>query len=165
MKAAVYYETGPPAVLFYEDVPEPSCHPRGVLIDVEAIGIEGVDVLHRGYQFAGRIREIGSEFDNRVVGERVVATVPTGSHAETASVAAHGTWRLPDGMAIEHAACVPIPFGTADDCLFEFGGLQPARVCWCRVAAAGSVWPRSNLPSGTARRSSRRPRTTESWRA
>jgi NADPH2:quinone reductase len=137
VKAAVYYETGPPEVFRYEDVPKPTCHPRGVLIDVEAISIEGGDVLHRaggemtsrphivGYQFAGRIREIGSEVDNRVVGERVVATVPTGSHAEIASVAAHGTWRVPDGMALEQAACVPIPFGTADDCHFEFGGLEP----------------------------------------
>ena len=71
MKAAVYYETGPPEVFRYEDVPKPTCHPRGVLIDVEAISIEGGDVLHRaggemtsrphivGYQLAGRIREIG----------------------------------------------------------------------------------------------------------
>jgi len=26
-------------------------------------------------------------------------------------------------LASEEAACVPIEFGTADDCLFEFGGL------------------------------------------
>ena len=137
MKAAVYYETGPPDVFRYEDVPEPLCHPQGVLIDVEAISIEGGDVLHCaggemtgqphivGYQFAGRIREVGPEVDKRAVGDRIVATVPAGSHAEVASVAAHGTWRVPEAMTIEQAACVPIPFGTADDCLFEFGGLQP----------------------------------------
>ena len=27
-------------------------------------------------------------------------------------------------MNTDDAACVPVPFGTADDCLFEFGRLQ-----------------------------------------
>ena len=34
MKAAVYYETGAPSVLRYEDVPDPSLDPGGVLIEV-----------------------------------------------------------------------------------------------------------------------------------
>ena len=32
MKAAVYYENGGPEVLKYEDVPDPKCHPKGVVI-------------------------------------------------------------------------------------------------------------------------------------
>jgi len=59
------------------------------------------------------------------VGQRVVITVPYGSHAEKTMVGARGSWVVPDGMDIREAACVPIPFGTADDCLFEFGHLQP----------------------------------------
>ena len=47
MKAAVYYETGGPEVLRYEEVPDPVCPPRGVVIDVAAIGIEGGDVGNR----------------------------------------------------------------------------------------------------------------------
>ena len=177
MKAAVYYETGPPDVFRYGDVSEPSCHPRGVLIDVEAISIEGGDVLHRaggemtsqphivGYQFAGRIREIGPEVDNRVAGERVVATVPTGSHAEIASVAAHGTWRVPDGMAIEQAACVPIPFGTADDCLFEFGGLQPGESVLVQGGGGGVGLATIQLAKRHGATVFATPRTTASWRA
>ena len=65
MKAAVYYETGAPSVFKYEDVPDPECHPQGVTIRVEAVSIEGGDVLNRaggimastphcvGYQAAG----------------------------------------------------------------------------------------------------------------
>ncbi|HEY7294989.1 MAG TPA: zinc-binding dehydrogenase, partial [Dehalococcoidia bacterium] len=56
--------------------------------------------------------------------QRVVITVPYGSHAEKAIVGARGSWLVPDGMDIRVAACIPIPFGTADDCLFEFGHLQ-----------------------------------------
>ena len=35
MKAAVYYENGDPSVLKYEDVPDPECHPKGIVIRVE----------------------------------------------------------------------------------------------------------------------------------
>jgi NADPH:quinone reductase-like Zn-dependent oxidoreductase len=85
MKAAVYYETGPPDVLQYEEVPDPQCHPNGVLIDVKAVSIEGGDILNRagapmasrphivGYQCAGIIREAGSNVTDRSVGQRVVA--------------------------------------------------------------------------------------------
>ena len=47
MKAAVYYATGDPSVLRYEEVPDPVCRPGGVLIDVKAIGIQGGDTLNR----------------------------------------------------------------------------------------------------------------------
>ena len=136
MKAAVYYETGGPEVFRYEDVPDPTCHPRGVLVEVQAISIEGGDVLSRaggemagrphivGYQNAGVIREAGAEVDDREPGQRVVTVNPHGSHAELRSVPVRSTWAVPDGLSIEQAACVPIPFGTADDCLFEFGHLR-----------------------------------------
>ena len=47
MKAAVYYRNGPPEVLVYEDVPDPACGPGSVLIQVDAISIEGGDTLNR----------------------------------------------------------------------------------------------------------------------
>lgn len=137
MKAAVYYETGAPEVFRYEDVPDPACPGRGIVIKVEAVSIEGGDTLHRaggemvsrphvvGYQCAGTILEVGAGVPDRSIGQRVVITVPHGSHAERVAVGARGSWLVPDGMDIRAAACVPIPFGTADDCLFEFGRLQP----------------------------------------
>ncbi len=71
MKAAVYYQNGGPEVLKYEDVPDPECHPKGVVIRVEAVSIEGGDTLNRwhgalfskphivGYQAGGEIVEVG----------------------------------------------------------------------------------------------------------
>ncbi len=47
MKAAVYYETGAPSVFKYEEVPDPACGPRDIIIDIKAISIEGGDVLNR----------------------------------------------------------------------------------------------------------------------
>ena len=45
MKAAVYYENGPPDVLKYEDVPDPQCHPKGILVRVEATAVAGIHAL------------------------------------------------------------------------------------------------------------------------
>jgi len=149
MKAAVYYETGPPDVLRYEDVPEPVCGPNDVLIDVEAISIEGGDTLNRGggemsqtphivgYQSAGTIAVIGSEVTDRSVGQRVVCSFLDGSHAERVAVPSVVSWVVPDELDIRQAACVPIAFGTADDCLFEFGRLVPGETVLVQAGASG----------------------------
>src|SRR3989337_1644413 len=109
MKAAVYYETGAPDGVRYEDVPDPKCHRDGILIDVKAISIEGGDVLNRaggemaarphivGYQCAGVIREVGENVSDRAAGQAVVTVMPFGSHAQLVSVAAMQTWPVPEG--------------------------------------------------------------------
>lgn len=149
MKAAVYYETGGPEVLRYEDVPDPVCTPRGVVIDVKAIGIEGGDVGNRargalparphvvGYNCAGVVREVGAEVSDRRPGDRVTALMVHGSHAERAAVPATQTWLVPDALSFEEAACVPVAWGTAHDCLFEFGRLQRGESVLIQGAAGG----------------------------
>jgi NADPH2:quinone reductase len=149
VKAAVYYENGGPDVLRYEDVADPVLRPKGVLIEVEAVSIEGGDTLNRlggalattphivGYQCGGTIRAVGAEVSDREPGQRVVASMAFGSHAELASVAAGSTWLIPDGLETVTAACVPIAFGTADDCLFEFGRLVPGETVLIQAGASG----------------------------
>jgi NADPH2:quinone reductase len=149
VKAAVYYETGGPEVFRYEEVPDPQCAPDGVVIDVRAVSIEGGDTLHRaggelasrphivGYQCAGEISEVGAEVSDRRVGQNVVAIMFFGSHAERAAVPAGATWVIPEGVDLEAAACVPIAVGTADDCLFEFGGLQAGETVLVHAGAGG----------------------------
>ncbi len=149
MKAAVYYKTGLPDVLQYEEVPDPVCAPDGVVIAVEAISIEGGDVGTRargempkvphivGYQCGGTVLEVGADVRDRTIGDRVVAIMMHGSHAERAAVAASFTFAVPDGLAVEVAACVPIPFGTADDCLFEFGRLKQGETVLIQAGASG----------------------------
>ena len=44
---------------------------------------------------------------------------------------------VPDGLSTEEAACVPVPFGTADDCLFEFGRLQAGETALIHAGASG----------------------------
>lgn len=150
MKAAVYYENGPPTVLKYEDVPDPECPDDGIVIQVEAVSIEGGDTLNRlggelastphivGYQAAGTILETGSNVKDLKVGQRVTTVNMHGSHAEKRAVFAATAWPVPDGLDIREAAAIPVPFGTAHDCLFEFGHLKRGETVLVQ-AGAGAV--------------------------
>lgn len=149
MKAAVYYRTGPPDVFRYEDVPDPTCGPGSVLIDIAAISIEGGDVGNRksgalatephivGYQCAGTIRDVGEHVTDRRVGDRVVACNFFGSHAEMIAVPWQTTWVLPDDLVTEEGACIPVAFGTAHACLFTFGHLNDGETVLIQGGAGG----------------------------
>ncbi len=149
MRAAVYYETGSPDVFRYEEIADPECFPGAVVIQVEAISIEGGDTLNRlggdmpavphvvGYQCAGTIIEVGEGVTDRHVGQRVVATSFYGSHAERFVALALLTWPIPEGGDLVACACVPVAFGTASDCLFEFGHLQAGETVLIQAGAGG----------------------------
>jgi NADPH2:quinone reductase len=149
VKAAVYYETGGPEVFRYEEVAEPQLRPGGILVDVAAIGIQGGDTLNRtggimaskphivGYQASGIIREVGEGVTAFVKGQSVVASMAFGSHAEVISVPASSAWAVPAGLSLAEAAGVPIEFGTADDCLFEFGHLKAGETVLIQAGASG----------------------------
>ena len=149
MKAAVYYETGDPGVFRYEDVADPVLGADGVLVRVEAISIEGGDTLSRrggelsrvphvvGYQCAGTVVAVGDRVSAFSEGDRVVTVGLDGSHAELRAVPESFCWAIPEGLSTEQAACVPVPFGTADDCLFEFGHLQATDTVLVHAGASG----------------------------
>lgn len=147
MKAAVYYKNGGPEVFRFEEVPTPTCQQDEVLIEVMAASIEGGDLVNReirpltrkpyiaGYQCAGTIVEVGAGVADRAMGQRVAAILPSGSHAQFVAASARDTWVLPEGMDVDSAAAVPIAWGTAHECLFEFGQLQANQAVLIHAAA------------------------------
>jgi NADPH:quinone reductase len=149
VKAAVIYANGGPEVLRYEDVSDPECPDGCVLIDVEAISIEGGDVLARassppptaphtvGYLAAGAIVAVGAGVEDRAVGERIVTLNSAGSHAAKRAVPAMTTWPIPDSLSAASAACVPVAFGTAEECLFTAGDLEAGQTALIHAGAGG----------------------------
>jgi NADPH:quinone reductase len=149
VKAAVYYETGGPEVFRVEEVPDPVTGPDDVLIRVEAVSVEGGDTLHRlrgemaaaphvvGYQCAGTVLDVGINVAGFTAGDRAVTVGPDGSHAELRATRESLCWLIPDGLSTEEAATVPVAFGTADDCLFEFGRLQAREIALIHAGASG----------------------------
>jgi NADPH2:quinone reductase len=149
MKAAVFDRTGGPDVFRYDEVPDPELRPGGVIVEVQAVGVQGGDLLHRqrgeipstphivGYQAAGVVREVGDGVEGLAVGQPVVATMAAGSHAELVGVPAASVWALPEGLSVREAAGVPIEFATAHDCLFEFGHLRARQTVLVQAGAGG----------------------------
>lgn len=149
MKAAVYDKAGPPGVLKYVELPDPAVKSDGVLISVEAISIEGGDLINRrlntpphpswtlGFAAAGVIQAVGSCIENRKIGDRVAAFDMHGSHAELWAVPATRTWLIPDGVSTRDAAVSTIAFGTANHCLFARAGVQRGETVLIQAAAGG----------------------------
>lgn len=149
MKAILYDHPGPPDVLRLAEVPDPVCAPDGVLIRIEAIAIEGGDLIQRasmpmphpgyvlGYAAAGEVIAVGSAVTDRHVGQKVTSFDMGGSHAELRAVAASRTWPIPGGLDMAAAAALPISFGTAHHCLFARGALRRGETVLIQAGAGG----------------------------
>ena len=149
VKAAVIYENGGPAALRYEEAPDPECPDGCLVVEAEAISIEGGDLLARaagelasvphivGYLSAGTVSEVGAGVEGRAVGDRVVALNAAGSHASKRVVPAIMTWTIPDGLDAARAATVPVAFGTAYECLFTAGHLEEGQTVLIHAGAGG----------------------------
>jgi NADPH:quinone reductase len=149
MKAAVIFDNGGPEVLRYEEVPDPACPDGCVVVDAEAISVEGGDLLARaagqllavphivGYLSAGAVSEVAADVEGRAVGDRVVALNFAGSHAARRAVPAIMTWPIPAALDAARAACVPVAFGTAYECLFTAGNLVGGQTVLIHAGAGG----------------------------
>ncbi len=143
------FENGGPDVLRYEDVPDPECFDGCVLVEVDAISIEGGDLLARalspppatphvvGYLCAGTVIEVGAGVESPAVGEKVVALNSNGSHAEKRVVPAAMTWPVPAGLDPAVAACIPVALGTAQECLFTAANLESGQTALIHAGAGG----------------------------
>jgi NADPH2:quinone reductase len=149
LKAAVIHENGGPEVLLYEEVPDPQCPDGCVIVDAEAISIEGGDLLARaagappsvphvvGYLSAGTVSEVAAGVEAPRVGDRVVALNAAGSHAARRAAPAIMTWPIPAGLDAARAASVPVAFGTAYECLFTAGNLAEGQTVLIHAGAGG----------------------------
>jgi NADPH:quinone reductase len=149
MKAAVIHQNGGPEALRYEEVPDPQCPDGCVVVDAEAISVEGGDLLARaggdlpatphvvGYQSAGTVSEVAAGVQGLAVGDQVVALNAFGSHAARRVVPGIMTWPIPAGLDAARAACVPVAFGTAFECLFTAGNLAEGQTVLIHAGAGG----------------------------
>lgn len=149
MQAVWYTRNGGPEVLCHGELPDPEVGPKTVLIGVEAISLEGGDLLNRihtpparvphvpGYQAAGTVVAVGAEVTRFRPGDRVVGFNWSGSHAALFAVPETYAYPVPGGMDPDRAAVVPIAFGTAYDALFTYGGLTAGETVLVQGAAGG----------------------------
>ena len=118
MKAIRIHEKGGPDVLRFEDVDVPSPAAGELLIDVEAAGLNFIEVYQRialypvkypmtlGSEAAGVVRAVGAGVTRFKVGDRVVSQSVRGSYAESAIVPAERAVLIPEGVSSKLAAAM-----------------------------------------------------------
>lgn len=130
------------------DLPQRALRPGEVRVRVRAIGVNPVDWKMRGLtvlgvaqrllgprgplvvgmDFAGEVVEVTPGVDlslgARVVGGTDFSRKQRGSYAEEVVVRPDQCASLPDSVAFEEAACLPVPGATAWQAMQEFGGIR-----------------------------------------
>lgn len=149
MKAIRIHERGGADVLRYEDVPDPSPGAGELLIDVEATGVNFIDVYYReglypmafpatpGAEAAGTVRAVGSGATNFKPGDRVVSQSVRGSYAQRAVVPAASAVVVPDSVSSKTAAAVWLQGITAHYLSTSLFPLQPGHRALVHAAAGG----------------------------
>jgi NADPH:quinone reductase len=129
MRAVVCNELGPPSVLRVEERPDPELRPGGVVVDVEAAGVNFVDGLFvagqyqirpplpfvPGSEVGGRVAALGEGVEGLRVGQPVLANTGMGGYATKVSVPAASVVALPEGLSTAQAATFTQSYST---CLF-----------------------------------------------
>ncbi len=147
MKAVIYSQIGGPEVLQLVDMPEPVIQDNEVLIAVEAISVEGGDIVARssqplqpgealGYAAAGTIIQIGKSVTEFMIGQKVATFNWRGAYAERRAVAEHNCFLIPEGLDPGIAAAIPVGPGTAA-WAFHLGKLMPGQNVLILGAAGG----------------------------
>jgi len=120
-------------------------------IQVEAAGLNFAEVAARqglypdapsfpcvvGYEVAGTVDSCGEGTTSLRPGDRVLALTRFGGHAEQVVVAEDLVHLLPDDMAFDEAAAIPVNYLTAHHMLFHVGATHPGSRVLLHMAAGG----------------------------
>jgi NADPH:quinone reductase len=149
MKAIRVHETGGREVLRLEDVESPSPAAGELLIDIEAIGINFIDVYNRqgwysvthpftlGSEAAGVVRSLGAGVTGFKVGDRVVSQSVRGSYAERAVVPATTAFVIPEGFSAKVAVAMWLQGLTAHYLSTSLFPIAPGHRALVHAAAGG----------------------------
>lgn len=132
-------------------VPEPEPGDGDVLIDIAATALNRADLLQMrglypppagasdvpGLECAGTVAHVGHGVNGVRAGDRVMALLAGGGHAERVAVPAGQTMPLPEGWSFTDAAALPEVAITAWTNLVAEGGLQAGERVMITAAASG----------------------------
>jgi len=151
MKTIVIREPGGPDVLTIAEVPVPEPRRGEVLIKVAAAGVNRPDVLQRkghypppagasnvpGLEVAGEVSRLGEGVTRWRPGDKVTALTAGGGYAEYALALEGSCMRIPQGLGMAEAACIPETFMTVWHNVFERGGLKPGEIFLVHGGSSG----------------------------
>lgn len=149
MKAIRVHATGGPEALRYEDTPDPTPGPGQVLLDVQAVGVNFIEVYQRtglykvelpatpGTEAAGVIAALGEAVSGFAVGDLVASHGVSGAYAERALAPADQVVKLPHGVSARDGAAAILQGMTAHYLACSTFPLGPGHTCLVHAAAGG----------------------------
>ena len=138
--------------LVVEERPDPEPGKGEVLVRIRATGLNGADMLQLaggypappgappdipGLELAGEVVALGPDAGRFAEGDRVMAVVGGGGHAELAVVHERGAMPVPAGLEWPQAGGLPEVFTTAHDALFTPAALRPGERLLVHGGAGG----------------------------
>ena len=138
MRAVEITEPGGPEVLKLTTRPMPQPAPGQVVLKVAYAGVNRPDALQRagmyappptasdlpGLEASGEVVALGAGVSEWKIGDKVCALLPGGGYAEYVATPAAHCLRVPEGMGMKEAACLPETFFTVWSNVFTRGGLK-----------------------------------------
>jgi len=146
VRAIVISEVGGAEELVYSEAADPSAGPDDLVVEVEAAGVNFIDIYHRsgfydlelpmipGLEGAGIVLAVGSNVDGFELGDRVGWADVRASYAERIALPAGRAVPLPEGVDSKTAAAVLLqgltahflasdtfPLSAGDRCLIHAG--------------------------------------------
>lgn len=152
MKAVVVSEFGPPESLTTpSEIPPPSAGEGGVVVDVQAAGLNFADLLVvegryqslpdlpfvPGKEIAGEVTAVGQGVSGLRAGDRVLAFVESGGFAEQALAAEQDCHLIPAELPFGEAASLGINFQTAHLALIDRAQMQSGDAVLVTGASGG----------------------------
>ncbi len=149
MKAIQVQQVGGPEVLQLVDVPTPQPKANEALVEINAAGVNFIDVYYRegrykaatpfisGQEAAGVVVEVGSDVRNVKKGDRVAYTGVMGAYAEYAAVPADRLVHIPQGLSDRDAAAAMLQGMTAHYLAYDVFPLKQGDTALVHAAAGG----------------------------
>lgn len=151
MRAVWITKFGGPEVLEVRESADPQPAAGEVRIRVSCAGLNFAEVMARqglypdaprppcvvGYEVSGTVDALGEGVTTHHIGERVLALVRFGGHADLVCAPAQRVLPIPDEMSFEVAAAIPVTYLTAYHMLFHVAPLRTGDRVLVHMAAGG----------------------------
>ena len=151
MKAIVVKKSDKEPVLVWEAVPDISCAPEEVLVDIKATAVNRADLLQAmgsypppagesqiiGLEMSGVIAAVGEAAQGWQIGDRVLGLLAGGGYAQQVAVHPQMLIRLPDSWSFAEGAAIPEAWLTAFSNLFLEGDLKSGERVLLHAGASG----------------------------
>lgn len=149
MRAIIAEQAGGPEVLRLQHAPEPAPGPGELLVRAAATGVNFIETYQRsglypvpfpftpGGEAAGTVVSVGEGTSGFAPGDRVTTAEGRASYAERFLVAATAAVRVPDSVALDVAAALPLQGLTAHYLANSSANPQPGETVIVHAGAGG----------------------------